>query len=481
MSIAPWLSDIRFWIVVLFCVRLVGITYAPLEVNHNWRQTTVTMVARNFYEVDPNPYFPRLDFGGAAEGISAMEFPFLNYLIYVVSLIFGYEHWYGRLINLVITSGGLWFFHQLIAGLFNQRRAFIATLLLGTSLWFTFGRKIMPDTMAISFILMSLYCAWRYLAKEQSHWIYAIGAGLLFTLGALSKLPAALPMVLMPLFFITWGNSKQKIILAAIYAVCLLPVLHWYWIWTPHLTATYGMTHFFMGKGLSIGYHEILQNIGLSLERIFVGPFKYIGGIAFVCAIATSLLQKNKAMTAVLVSATLALVALMCKSGETFYAHDYYILPYIPVMALTLAYLIEQLPKRYASALLVVIVAESTLNQFHDLRWKPIYNAHLELETLMNRFTSQDARIAINCAPNPSTMYFAHRKGWICTNEELAQERSLTHMQEQGLTHVVICKDRFGSDLELPSQLLLFEDAHFRLYQLQPTESTFGIAGVHHH
>lgn len=479
--IASLLEDIRFWILILFCIRLIGISYAPIEVHHNWRQTTVTMVARNFYEGEANPYTPQLDFGGSTTGISAMEFPVLNYLIYLFSLLFGYDHWYGRLINLVITSIGLWYFHQLIAGIFNARRAFVSTLLLGSSLWFIFGRKIMPDTMAVSFVIMSMYLAWLYLSHERTHLFYACGAGLLFALGALSKLPAALPMILFPFILLRWGHASKKMLLTSVYLLCAILVVHWYWIWTPYLTETYGMHHFFMGKSLATGSQEIADHMGSSLERIFIGPFKYIGGVAFLSACVWSLYRKEKTLLCVLGSTAFALIALMCKSGETFYAHDYYILPFVPTMALLIAYFMEQLPSRIAMLCITAIVLESLLNQTHDLRWKPSYDAYMDLETLMDQFTPREALVAINCAPNPSTMYFAHRKGWLCTNAELADHNQLRVLQDQGLQYILICKDRFGRDLELPSQSLLFENDRFRLYQLQPTESSFGIAALDKH
>ena len=92
------LKDIRFWIFIFFIIRLIGITNPPLEVSHNWRQTTVTMVARNFLEIDNNIFYPRIDIAGEKTGITGMEFPILNYLIYLVSEVFGYEHWYGCLL-----------------------------------------------------------------------------------------------------------------------------------------------------------------------------------------------------------------------------------------------------------------------------------------------------------------------------------------------------------------------------------------------
>ncbi len=160
------ISDIRFWIFLFFLIRLYGITLPPLEVAHNWRQTTVTMVARNFIEVDNNIFYPRIDIAGEKTGITGMEFPLLNYLIYLVSLIFGYEHWYGRLINLIVSSIGIFFFFKFVKKYFDHRIAFSSTIILLVSIWFSYSRKIMPDTFAMSFIIAGIYYGSNYLDKE---------------------------------------------------------------------------------------------------------------------------------------------------------------------------------------------------------------------------------------------------------------------------------------------------------------------------
>ncbi|MFM6983581.1 MAG: hypothetical protein ACKOXF_05580, partial [Chitinophagaceae bacterium] len=85
MKYSHYLKDIRFWIIVFFIVRLYGIMFPPLEVSHNWRQTTVTMVARNFTEDGAHLLYPKIDIAGEKSGITGMEFPVLNYLIYLVS------------------------------------------------------------------------------------------------------------------------------------------------------------------------------------------------------------------------------------------------------------------------------------------------------------------------------------------------------------------------------------------------------------
>ena len=63
--------DVRFWIVVFGIIRLYGITNAPLEIAHSWRQVTVNMVARNFVENDANVFYPQVDMAGEKTGITS--------------------------------------------------------------------------------------------------------------------------------------------------------------------------------------------------------------------------------------------------------------------------------------------------------------------------------------------------------------------------------------------------------------------------
>ena len=92
------------YIVLLFVVRLVGIANPPLEVGHNWRQTTVLMVARNFYEDGLDLLHPRVDMAGELSGITGMEFPLRNALFALVGFVFGFDAGWGRLINLIVSS-----------------------------------------------------------------------------------------------------------------------------------------------------------------------------------------------------------------------------------------------------------------------------------------------------------------------------------------------------------------------------------------
>ena len=174
---------------VLFLVQLFGITNPPLEIEHNWRQVTGLMVSRNFVEQGPDLLHPKVDDNQGGSGIIGMEFPLMNYLYYLVASVFGYSHWYGRIINAVITCFGLLAFFQVAKSLFNEKIARFALLMISCSIWFAFGRKMMPDTFALSLTMIGIWSGLRF-SKEGKLMQLALYF-IFIALGVLSKIPAA--------------------------------------------------------------------------------------------------------------------------------------------------------------------------------------------------------------------------------------------------------------------------------------------------
>jgi len=99
------------------------------------------MIARNFLENKANLLYPTINMAGEKSGIIGSEFPLFNYLIFLFSSIFDYSHWFGRLINLFVSSFGLYFFFKLVKGLINKQTAFNATIVLTVSIWLRFQGK----------------------------------------------------------------------------------------------------------------------------------------------------------------------------------------------------------------------------------------------------------------------------------------------------------------------------------------------------
>ena len=228
------------------------------------------MVARNFLEVDNNILYPRLDVAGAKTGITGMEFPLLNYLTYLFSEMFGYQHWYGRLINLIVSSIGLWYFFILVRKYFNPKTAFNATLILLFSIWFSYSRKIMPDTFSMSFILASIYYGSNYLDnKSPKNSFYNLLLYIfLSTLGMLSKLPSAYLLALFILFIFNYRIKLTRKIYFSIASIISISIPSiWYFYWVPYLVETYNFWYFFMGNTFIEGARNLLKHFTETIEN----------------------------------------------------------------------------------------------------------------------------------------------------------------------------------------------------------------------
>jgi hypothetical protein len=469
LSLKHIIGDIRFWIILFFIVRLIGITNPPLEVSHNWRQTTVTMVSRNFLEVDNNILYPRVDFAGEKTGITGMEFPIFNYLIYLVAEVVGYSHWYGRLINLFFSSFGLWFFYLLIKKYIEPKIAFNATIILLVSLWFSFSRKIMPDTFSMSFIISSIYFGSNYLSKKcnrNNYWNLLLYV-LFLSIGALAKLPSAYLLIVFLILFLDKRIAvSRKLFFSTASIIALIPIVFWYFYWFPHLVSTYGFWHFSMGRSFTQGASEILEKFPLALEQFYNNALKYLGFIAFLMGLVYSLIQQQKVLLSIFGLSCIGFGIVILKAGYVFTNHNYYMIPFIPVMALMASYGLSQIKnKKIAIVVLVSICLEGILNQQHDVKIHPKAMVLLQLEEDLDQISSGTDLIVINSNDTPTPMYFAHRKGWLDYNAKLKDKNHIKALKSRGLKLIVILKQQFGVDLTLNYPVVL-DNENYRIYKI---------------
>lgn len=414
--------DIRFWILFFFVIRLFGITNAPLEVDHNWRQSLTNMTARNFLENGADIFHPKIDMAGNRTGIIGSEFPIFNYLIFLVSKVFGYAHWYGRLINLIFSSLGMWFFYKLIEKISSKQIAFTSTLLFLSSLWFMFSRKSMPDTFSVSLMIIGLYHIYNYLFENRNTSI--IWAFVFCALGGLSKIPAVSLLAFLPLIALSKSipASKKTILLATQFLAASI-VLGWYFIWVPHLVNTYHFQLYFP-KGIAEGWIEICPHIGEFFKKFYFSALSsYAAFIAFALGCYFFLQKASKEIVWSIALITLTFLVFILKTGAVFPLHNYYVLPFVPVMAFVAGFSIVELKSKWQTIVLMVISIEAIANQQHDffIKRKELYK--LETESAITQFVPTDAKVIVNGGPSPQDMYFTHRKGWSYNNIELTAAR----------------------------------------------------------
>ena len=453
-------GDIRFWIAVTFIHRLASIMQPPLEVAHNWRQTTVTMVARNFLEIDPNIFYPRVDMAGELSGITGMEFPLLNYLIYLVSLIFGYDHWYGRLINLIISSVGIWCFFDLLKHYFNKKVAFTAAMVLLFSLFYYYSRKIMPDTFSVSLIFVGIW-VWKDFILTSTFWKYLIGS-LFIVLGVLSKLPSVMILAfLWPLML--EANWNKRILMSSAVGLTGIVAALWYFYWVPHLEIEFGFEHFFMGKTIAWTFHFLLSNWQETLHMFYVKAVGY-SGFAVTLIGLFFLIRSTISAKLIVVFSFILFAVLMLKSGDKFTGHEYYIIPFIPVMALLAGISLSRLQPKLLLIALLIISVEGIARKWEDQFVKSGKQlAHLD--EILDQYMTNSDLIAINSDELPTPMYFAHRKGWVLPNQTLQSPQEVEVLKSKGCKYIVILKKRFGSDVNL-NYALVEENELFKLYRL---------------
>lgn len=456
-------EEIKFYLILFFLIRLIGITDPPLESSHNWRQCFTNMISRNFSESKLDLLRPMVDLGGAGTGIVGSEFPLFNFLIYLFNETFGYDHWYGRLINLIVSTIGIYFFHKLIKSLFSKSTALYSSLVLLVSIWFAFSRKIMPDTFSVSLVIIGLYFGYSYLTKGKLFSLLSYFA--LCTLGVLCKIPSlSILSIIAILPFIREINRKRIFSIWISTALSLCFVCTWYFYWTPLLLEQYNF-QLYIPKGIMEGIQEIIPLFPELLKRFYFTAFRSY--IAFPCFILGLffLIKQRKYFSLIGFSTISVVFALfIIKTGNVFPLHSYYIIPFVPVMAVLIGYFLSTIPSRFRYLILCAIMIEAIANQQHDFKIKDNQLHLLALEEKVNQNIGKKDLVITTGGRTYKNMYFAHRKGWVAYNRDILRKEFTDSLANLGAKYLIVNKQ----DLEYvnPGYEKVFDDQNYAFFNL---------------
>lgn len=459
-TLARWTADIRFWVAIAFVVRLFGITNPPLETSHHWRQTSVLMVARNFVEQGVDLLHPRMDTAGELSGITGMEFPLLNLLVAWGTMLFGDANCTGRLIVLVAGSLGTLFFHALLKRHLGERVALCASHILLVSLWFMYSRKVMPDVFALSLVIAGMERLDAAI-RERGRWLPLFLGTLLIMAGLLAKVTAGFLLAAWPILVWDRRGTIAPWIASAAILLATIPALWWYLRWVPHLVETYGYWHFFMGKPLAQGAAELIAKWPRVLDNFYFDALRFSGCAAFLMGLAIAVKKRLVGLLCAFVSLSVAFLVVMMLAGDTFWIHAYYVLPFIPVMAVFAGLAVAAVNDRlWRAGIITLIAVEGLLAQANDFTLSPRLTPLLALEQDLG---ADHGLIATNTGQDPTAMYFAHRRGWTLSNAALNDPATLLHLEQLGCTRIVIFKELFEQDIALPWPVLL-ETQTYRIH-----------------
>lgn len=438
-KIRSYLLTIEGLVTGFFLVRLIGILSPPLETWHSWRQTLTNMMARNMSEGSFSFLYPMVDTGGERTGIIGSEFPLFQSLIAGSTMAFGEAHWYGRLINLIVSSIAVIAFFKLCKRWFNERTAWYATVIFLTSLWFAFSRKSMPDTFSVSLVIIGIYFFQQFIDRHKLLWLIA---GMLFImLGGLCKIPAVFLFgLIVPLWISRSIRLRYKWLITLAVTLSSFVILWWYFVWVPYLVDTYNYQLYFP-KGFSEGWQEIRPLLGDFGAQLYFGALRsYIVLLPLLFGLIWLGYRRNRIVLWGILTLTVIFMVFAIKTGAVFPTHNYYVLPFVPVMAIVAGLGLQRMEPRLSLILLMLIAVEGIGNQLTDFRIKDEVKYKLSLERQVNRLVPKGEKIIIHTGPNPEWMYWYHRKGWSLEPSEILDPQKMQSVRTDGGRYIVIDK-----------------------------------------
>ena len=456
-------SDIRFWICIGFALRLITID-APIFDSHNWRQADGYAVARNFLEEDYNIFKRRVDNRGGGTGITPSEFPLINYITYLFYLVTGVQWWPGRLINLTVTSLGIFSFHQIIKARWSKRLALYSSVILLFSIWFSFGRKFMPDTFSASILLTGIGLQVNYLKKQKPATL--VLSVILISIGLLTKI-TSFPLLSFSAFFLLDQKEpirlKKNIFIGLVIAI--IPVVLWYFYWNPKVANLYAYGQVLIQTDIMAQMDSLFLHSGRVLKRFYQDAFYYIGFLFFILGVFISIKEKKSLFKTLLIVSTSVVYVLF--AGFKFAEHTYYIIPLVPFMALGAAYGLTSLnSSRVSIFILCLIVTESFSNQVSDVYLAKPKSEFLTLEKFVDKHLSPETLVATNSGMNTNMLYFSHRKGWALNNSDFGNEQYMRIIGEDSCEYILWYKKNGTLDEIQPEFQVISENENFYVLRL---------------
>lgn len=453
-------------ILISFVLRLIAIRDAPLEISHNWRQSFTAMVARNFDKAEF--LHPEVDMDGGRT--VAMEFPVFSYLIHIFNTVFGYAHWYGRLINLIVSSVGLFYFFRFVRLLYTERLALFSTVVLTCSIYFAFSRKMMPDTFSISLVLIGVYYLANYVISIRHSLLELITGSIFICIGLLSKIPSITILAFLAPVLIDFKFKLKYRSMAVIFGIIpgLLFAYLWYGIMVP-MQLQNGAMQLYYPVRLIDGFGLLAGNLSGVFEKFYFSAFfSYILFIFFLIGIILLIIKKEKSLTILFSASIVSFFFFMLVGSNFFYFHNYYIIPIVPAMAVICGFALSNISNRrpiVAILFLCVGLSEAILNQQHGFF---IPRSEMYKETLtgiVDKHVPLGMKVLINTGPNPQGLYFCNRKGWMLDEPLMITRKLIKEKTNENL--VVIIDRHLKTTFDEMEFSIIFQNEDFELLQLK--------------
>ena len=420
---AAFLRHSRLLILLLFLAflcRLPSIEHAPLG-QLFWRQTQTLMVARNFARHDLNIFRPEVDFRrtvdpterGYVGGTELQVIPWVSAVLY---RIFGESPWTSHLPPVMFFLLGLAYFHRLAARWRDETTASLATLFLAVSpMYWCLSLAHMPEAFVFCASFAALYYYQRWIRHSATpDFVYASVAAALTLLGKPQFGVIALPLFVITVLEGGWKRVADRRL--PVFAVVVgVPALLYLWYSYRVVAAETGLS--FAQPDL-LRYQSLLDPayyalIGTNLFQESVGPLACIaavGGIMYVP-------RRRAAPEWVAYGWFAAVIAFFLLMPGGNRVNSYYQAMMAPPACFFAAKALSAIPRGHRQRWAAAVAAFAIVGQSVSLAVPLLQSSNGENALTCGRWLDanlpKSAKV-LSLTPDPGTLYFADRTGWIC-------------------------------------------------------------------
>ena len=219
----------------------------PFTDAFSWRQTSVAMMADNYYRTSWNILFPEVNWYGPGPGYQGREFQTVSYSAALLYLVLGQHDWIGRSIAMIFGLWGIVALYLLVRRVWGQAHALAAAgvmaVLPGAVI---VERSFLPDPAMVALVTTTAWLFVAYLQTERAR--YLALAALVGAWGFCTKVPGLI--VGLPLLYATFALlgrrafAPRRLLAFALFALAALVPVVAYYQWARYLANSYPPYHF---------------------------------------------------------------------------------------------------------------------------------------------------------------------------------------------------------------------------------------------
>lgn len=375
---------------------------------------------------------------GFYHGKAACEFPIIYYMIFLVFKVFGTHLVIIRWLALICCTIGIYCLLKITNDFIKNKllAAFTVLLVISSSVFRYYSVNFVPDTIALSFVFIGFYYFFLFdrKAKQRSFYLLFI----FLTLATLIKIYFGIYLVALSLFlYLNYKGIKGKITKGVV--LSLLSVFLWYGFsiyYNSVYNSTYYLTHSVPIWNMTcIEIGETINYISYYWYTKYYLPTSFHAFLVLIIVILI-LFKRGARYNTLLFICLAGVLGFLSLFFRQLKDHDYYFLPFIPLIYLVVVLSISQLltlsrKKIYEVSITLTILLVSVLgfnytslnmirrfnnNSLDEFSMVSYQLRGIELFIEANSIENNAKFLVIGDKTKNGSLVFLNRFGWTYTN-----------------------------------------------------------------